>query len=122
MIIIFGHFFIPFLLLLRIDIKLTWLMIPLGIWAWLMHFVDITFNVMPVQHPGGFMLHWMDLACLAFIGGVLAKVFIIYFNSHPALPQRDPRIAEALDIYVPPDQYVEAATARGINHKTGGGH
>src|SRR5947207_3974159 len=38
-ILIFGHFFVPFLTLLRIDAKLAyWVMVPMMIWAWLMHF------------------------------------------------------------------------------------
>jgi len=48
MLIIFGHFFLPFLALLRIDAKLSLpVMIPLALWAWLMHFCDVVFNVMP---------------------------------------------------------------------------
>jgi len=114
MVIIFGHFFLPFLLLLRIDVKVSklWVMIPLGLWAWLMHFVDISFQVMPAKHPNGFVLHWMDIACMAFIGGVLAKVFIKSLNSHPIIPQKDPRFAEAMDIYV----------ASSAKPETGGGH
>ncbi len=50
-------------------------MMPLGIWAWLMHFVDMSFNIMPVLHPDNFRLHWLDLACMAFIGGVLSRCF-----------------------------------------------
>ncbi len=113
LIIIFGHFFLPFLLLLRIDVKVSklWIMIPLGVWAWAMHFVDISFQVMPAKHAGGFVLHWMDLACMAFIGGVLAKVFLKALNSHPIIPQKDPRFAEAMDIYVDP----------GAKSETGGG-
>ncbi|MDB6108407.1 MAG: hypothetical protein JWR69_157 [Pedosphaera sp.] len=122
MLIIFGHFFLPFLLLLRIDVKLTWLMIPLAVWAWIMHFVDMSFNIMPVLHPEGYHLDWMDLACVAFIGGVLAKMFLKSFNAHPPFPQKDPRIAETMDVYVAPDEFVQAATARGINHKSGGSH
>jgi hypothetical protein len=42
MVIIFGHFFIPFLALLRIDVKNIFsYMVPLCIWAWLMHWVDL---------------------------------------------------------------------------------
>src|SRR5260221_332784 len=94
LLIIFGHFFLPFLALLRIDVKLQfWLMLPLATWAWLMHFADISFNFMPALHTNAFVLHWIDLACMAFIGGVLAKVFLIYFNSHPPIPQRHPRFA-----------------------------
>ncbi len=123
MVIIFGHFFLPFLLLLRIDwkLKLT-VMVPLFVWAWLMHFVDLSFNIIPVLHPDNYHLHWMDLACMAFIGGLLARVFIKQLYSHPIVPQKDPRFAESQDIYVPSGQYGEAATAPGINHKSGGGH
>jgi hypothetical protein len=102
MIIIFGHFFIPFLSLLRIDVKLSWFMIPIGIWAWLMHFIDLSFNIMPVLHPNGYVLHWMDIACFLFMAGVLSKVFLMYFSAHAPFPQRDPRLAEGLDVYVPP--------------------
>ncbi len=117
MIIIFGHFFLPFLTLLRIDVKVKyqWLMLSLGVWAWLMNFFDMSFNIMPALHPNGFVLHWMDLACLAFMGGVLSKIFLKYLNSHPIIPQKDPRFAEAMDIYVAPESSMGAA-------KTGGGH
>ncbi len=115
MVIIFGHFFLPFLLLLRIDVKVSmlWIMLPLGVWAWLMHFADISFQVMPAKHPDNFVLHWMDIACMMFIGGVLAKVFLKDLNSHPVIPQKDPRFAEAMDIYVAP---------AGVKPETGGGH
>ncbi len=124
LVIIFGHFFLPFLTLLRIDIKLTGVMIVLAFWAWAMHFNDMAFNVLPVIHPGGFPWAWLwlDLACLAFIGGVLTKVFIRNFLAHPAFPLKDPRIAEAMDVYVKPDEYVQAATAQGIGNRHGGGH
>ena len=123
MVIIFGHFFLPFLMLLRIDWKLKLsVMLPLVMWAWLMHFVDLSFNIIPVLHPDNYHLNWMDLVCVAFIGGLLAKVFITRLYSHPIVPQKDPRFAESQEIYVPSDQWVEAATARGINHKDGGGH
>ena len=107
MVIVFGHFALPFLALLRIDVKLALpVMVPLCVWAWLMHFCDLSFNIMPILHPDNFVLHWLDLACVAFIGGVLSKVFLKALNGHPAYPQKDPRIAEALGVYVPPDQYV----------------
>lgn len=100
MLIVFGHFAFPFLALLRIDAKLSLpLMIPLCIWAWLMHFCDMSFNIMPVLHPGNFVLHWMDIGCMALIGGVLALVFIKYLNSHPPYPLKDPRLGEALGVH-----------------------
>jgi hypothetical protein len=115
MIIIFGHFFLPFLSLLRIDAKL-WLpvMVPICLWAWVMHFCDLSFNIIPVLHPDGFVLHWFDLAGMALIGGVLAIIFLKSFKAHPPYPQKDPRFAEALGVYVPP-----ASSAAAQSH--GGG-
>ncbi len=114
MVIIFGHFAVPFLALLRIDVKLALpIMVPLCVWAWLMHFCDLSFNIMPILHPDNFVLHWLDLACLAFIGGVLSKLFLNALNRYPAYPQKDPRIAEALGVYVPPDQYVRPVAPSG---------
>jgi hypothetical protein len=100
MILVFGHFALPFLLLLRIDAKLALpLMIPLCIWAWLMHFCDMSFNIMPLIHPGGFVIHWMDVACMAFFAGALSLVFIKFFTSHPPYPLKDPRLGEALGVH-----------------------
>ena len=105
MIIIFGHFFVPFLALLRIDLKLKlWWMIPLVAWVWLMQFWDMEYQIMPTLHADGVTAGSLlaDVACLMFIGGVLTKVFLKSLSSHPLFPQRDPRIAEAMDVYVPP--------------------
>jgi hypothetical protein len=110
MLLIFGHFFLPFLLLLRIDAKLKWaLTVPLAIWAWLMHYCDMSFNVMPaVAHPHGFKFNQVDLGCLAFMAGVLIAVWLRFFNAHPPYPQKDPRMHEALGM-VPPEVFAEFA-------------
>jgi len=104
MIIIFGHFFLPFLSLLRIDVKHTFpIMIPLCLWAWAMHFVDLSFNILPVRHPNGFPIQWiwLSLGCFLFMGGLLAKLFLKKFNSTPPFPQKDPRLMEAMGLYHP---------------------
>jgi hypothetical protein len=100
MLLVFGHFLFPFLTLLRIDTKLNLsVMIPLAVWAWLMHFCDMSFNIMPILRPNGFEVSVLDLACLAFIGGVLALVFLRYLNSHKPYPVNDPRLGEALGVH-----------------------
>jgi hypothetical protein len=104
-VIIFGHFFIPFLMLLRIDFKLKLVtMLPLAAWAWFMHFVDLEFQIMPAFHKDGILTGGLlvDAACVLFCLGVLMKVFIRSLNRYPLFPQKDPRMSEALGIYVPP--------------------
>jgi hypothetical protein len=110
MVLVFGHFLLPFLLLLRIDAKLKpWLMIPLCGWFWLMHFVDISFNVLPPLHLEEFPWHWTDAACCAMIGGALGFVFLRNLARHPIYPIRDPRLKESLTIHeVPPPAIAES--------------
>lgn len=94
---VFGHFLLPFLLLLRIDAKRTTaLMIPLCGWFMLMHFMDLSYNIMPVLHPDGFVLHWLDVACWLLIGGVMLKLFVKNLSAYPPYPLKDPRLHEAL--------------------------
>jgi hypothetical protein len=109
LVLIFGHFFVPFLGLLRIDAKLNFaVMVPMAIWAWLMHYTDMVFNVQPAIPesiiPGRSLspsVHWIDLCCFAFMLGFLSWKFFGNYFAHPPYPLRDPRMAEGLDVYVP---------------------
>jgi len=104
LIIIFGHFFIPFLALLRIDVKSHFCyMLPLCVWAWLMHWTDLSFNIMPVLHGDGFPWQWLwlDAGCLAFMVGLLTTVFLKKYADHPPYPIKDPRLIEAMGYYHP---------------------
>jgi hypothetical protein len=104
MVIIFGHFFVPFLALLRIDVKNFFgFMVPLCAWTWLMHWFDLSFNIMPVLHPDGFPLAWIWLhfGCWACLGGGLTMVFLKEFAAHPPFPIKDPRLIEAMGLYHP---------------------
>ncbi len=104
MVIIFGHFFIPFLALLRIDVKNIFaFMVPLCLWAWLMHWVDLSFNIMPVLHPNGFPWQWLWLSfgCWAFMGGLLSWAFLRNYASCAPYPIKDPRLVEAMGFYHP---------------------
>jgi len=104
MIIIFGHFFVPFLTILRIDAKSTPLvMVPLAAWAWAMHYFDLSFNIMPVLHPEGYPVRWMwlDAGCTAFMVGLLTKLFLRKYRSAAPYPLKDPRLIEAMGLSHP---------------------
>ncbi|MGA3284439.1 MAG: hypothetical protein ABSD57_08275 [Verrucomicrobiota bacterium] len=101
MIIIFGHFLLPFFVLLPIRVKSSFkIMLPVCLWAWLMHFVDLSFNILPVAHPDGYPWHWilLQFGCLAFMGGLLSRAFLKDFNAHAPFPTKDPRLLEAMGI------------------------
>jgi hypothetical protein len=108
-VLIFGHFFLPFLVLLRIDTKLNFaIMVPMGVWAWLMRYTDMAFNIQPAipesvipgrsQYPA---LHWIDIAAFLFMLGFVSWRFFGSYFANPPYPLRDPRMAEGLDVYVP---------------------
>jgi hypothetical protein len=102
--IIFGHFFLPFLTLLRIDVKSVFkIMVPLAAWTWLMHWIDLSFNIMPIAHPNGPPVQWLlvTAGCWEFMGGILVKVFLSEFAKHPPYPIKDPRLIEAMGFYHP---------------------
>jgi hypothetical protein len=102
LVIIFGHFFLPFLGLLRIDVKSVFsYMVPLCAWTWLMHFVDLSFNIMPVLHPNGFVLHWLDIGCWLFMAGFMSWRFLAEYAKYPPYPIKDPRLIEAMGYYHP---------------------
>ncbi len=97
MVVIFGHFFVPFLTLLRIDFKLKLvIMLPVAIWAWLMHYTDMCYNILPTVRPDNYFLHWMDIGAFLVIGGILATLFIRSLGTTAAYPLRDPRLKESL--------------------------
>ena len=102
LVIIFGHFFVPFLALLRIDVKSKFAyMVPLCAWGWLMHWLDLSFNIMPVLHKNNFVVSWIDVGCWAFMGGLLTLVFLKKYASTPPYPIKDPRLVEAMGLYHP---------------------
>ena len=103
LVIIFGHFFAPFLALLRIDVKLRpAFIVPLAAWAWFMHYCDMYFNIMPGLHREGVRLAFTDIGLFLFMGGWMTRQFMATYFSAPLYPQRDPRMAECLEIYVAP--------------------
>lgn len=104
LVIIFGHFFVPFLALLRIDVKSNFaFMTAICVWAWLMHWIDLSFNIMPVARPEGFPWQWIWLSfgCWAFMGGLLTTLFLRKHAKHPPYPIKDPRLIEAMGFYHP---------------------
>ncbi len=96
-VIILGHFLLPFLTLLRIDAKLNLkVAIPIFVWVWLMHHVDMQFNIMPLVQPDGPVFLISSLSAMLLIGGLLTALFLWELRRHPAFPLKDPRMGEAV--------------------------
>jgi hypothetical protein len=93
-----GHFLVPFLLLLFRAPKASasFLGLVAG-WVLAMHLLDIYLMVLPVLHPKGFHPSVMDVVAVVAIGSSLAAVFLSRLGDSPLWPARDPRLAEAVN-------------------------
>lgn len=92
-----GHFFIPFALLLRRRVKKTPThLAAIAVWILIMHWLDMYLLVMPLKFPLGATIGLMNILPLIGIGCILAVFFIRRMGKVSLFPSRDPRIVESL--------------------------
>lgn len=97
MIILFGHFVVPFVVLLtRAAKRNLFILKMMGIWLLLMHWVDIYWLVMPNLHKEGAVVSWMDLTTMIGVGGLFIWLFWNRFVSQPIVPVKDPKFAASV--------------------------
>ena len=92
----FGHFVLPFAILLSANIKRNLKRLSLvAAWLFVMRILDVLFQVAPYFHET-LTIHWMDLAAVMGIGGVWMTAFAFFLKGRPLLPVNDPHLHEAL--------------------------
>lgn len=96
---LFGHFWAPFFLLLSRHAKRNMLVLgTVAAWMVLMHFVDMYWMVMPTLGDEWTGFSWIDVTPLLAMTGLLA-VWIARRASKDALyPIKDPRLPEAVQL------------------------
>src|ERR1041384_3803753 len=99
MLLVFGRFFGPFLILLLISIKkhprhLCWV----AAWILFMQLIDIYVVVLPALHGTGVHVSLWDFAALIGIGASLAFVYLRMVGKTSLFPVRDPRLVESLKL------------------------
>lgn len=104
MVILFGHFFIPFFALLSYRFKVTHHIIRrIAYWILTIILIDICYNVLPAikdahGNPEPFLsiqLLW-TITSVVGVGGICAWAYLKSFPSTKLIPIRDPRIRECL--------------------------
>ena len=92
-----GQFFVPFFFLLSRDLKRNAGRVALvAAFVLVMRYVDFFWNLGPAMQRESPMVHWMDLAALAALGGVWIGLFAWRSRARPLLPVGDPYLREAL--------------------------
>jgi hypothetical protein len=98
-IMVIGHFFLPFIVLLFQGTKKRPLLLcAVAVWILLMHMLDMYIIVLPTYHKAGASPHWLDLVCILAIGATLAAVFMKRLGDAPLWPLRDPRLKRSITL------------------------
>ena len=99
MLLVFGHFLIPFLALMPRAAKrnLNFMRI-MSIWILIMHFFDLYWIIMPTLHKHGFYFSWMDLTALIGIGGIFIWYFWWSYLKGALVPVNDTKLAASIKL------------------------
>jgi hypothetical protein len=98
LVIVFGHFAIPFFALMTRAAKRseTWLIV-MALWLLLFHWLDMYWNVMPTLHPEGVSFSWMDVTTMIGFAGVFKWAFWRRYSSQPVVPIHDPKLQSSIN-------------------------
>ena len=101
LVVILGHFAVPFLVLLVLSIKRRpALVAALGVWLLVMHYLDSYWVVMPdaAQRTSWTPLGYVwDVGALLLVCGVATVAWSRQRAGEPALPQGDPELVPSLE-------------------------
>jgi hypothetical protein len=92
-----GHFLLPFFLLLSRDLKRS----PPGLaaiatWMLVIHYIDLYWIVMPAISLDSLGLHWTHLTAFVGVGGVSLAAAVFLLRGVRPLPVRDPYLEDSL--------------------------
>jgi len=94
-----GHFILPFLALLSRTAKRNATVLgAVAVWMLFMHWVDMYWLVLPTYDTHGHGPSWIDIAGLLGPLGVGALVLAMAASRSPLYPIRDPRLPESLKL------------------------
>ncbi len=97
---IIGHFFVPFGILLGRWAKRRLALLGLmSAWLLAMHYVDIYWLIMGSLYQGGIQPHWLDAAGLLAMVGTFGTVFWIRLAKQSMVPVGDLRFERSLNFH-----------------------
>jgi hypothetical protein len=94
---VFGHFVVPFCLLLFRATKRNpfWLGF-IAAWILVFHSIDLYWLIMPALRPEGVELHWLDALMLLTLAFTCGAIVARACQARPLIPTGDPRLVESL--------------------------
>ena len=103
LIIIFGHFLVPFAVLLSHPSKTNLKKLKfISIWILVVHFIDLYWMIMPSlnAHGNHFTFSWTDISFLVAVIGIIIFMFNRMFDKFNLIPIKDPKLQRGLDFHL----------------------
>ena len=97
LLLIVGHFLVPFLLLVSRAIKRRPPLLAItGGFVAMMCWVDIYWLVIPEFSPGVARFGWLDILCMLGMNGVFSAAILFRLSRHSVIAEKDPRLEESI--------------------------
>jgi hypothetical protein len=98
LLLVFGHFALPFALLLSRDLKRNFKLLGgIAVFILLMRFVDLYWLVTPEFRQNSFGVSWMDFTAPVGLTGIWLAYFLQQLEQRPLIPPNAPHLEEALE-------------------------
>ena len=96
-VLLFGHFILPFIILLPRAIKRNALLLSImAVWLLIMQWFDHHWLAMPVLHLDKAMFHWLDIACWVALVCLFCGAMFWRLSRHSIVCSGDPQLAKSL--------------------------
>jgi hypothetical protein len=97
LLLVFGHFALPFALLLSSDLKKNFKMLrAVALLIIVMRMAGVFWETMPEFFPYHIHVSWMDFTAPIGLGGVWLAFFLTNLLKRPLIPRNNPNLEEAL--------------------------
>jgi len=98
LLLVVGHFALPFALLLSRDLKRNFkLLRAIAVFILLIRFVDLYWIVAPTFRQQSFGVSWMDFTMPAGLIGLWLAYFLTQLEKRPLMPLNAPHLEEVLE-------------------------
>jgi hypothetical protein len=97
LLILLGHFLVPFFLLLSRDLKRSpQALAAVATWMLVIHYIDLYWIVMPAISLDTLGLHWTHFTAFIGVGGLSIAAAVYQLRGVRPLPVRDPYLEDSL--------------------------
>ncbi len=99
MLLLIGHFLLPFLILLPRGMKRKpGVLAAISFWVLLMHMIDLHWLIAPVGHGGASHAYFglTEILCVAGLTALFLAAIVFKLSGVSLIPSKDPRLPESL--------------------------